>query len=66
MKSKRGRTPVIPKPGDRVMVVSGPWKDQVGTYKGTEETLVGIRHRVSLDNGFGTLIQLKQMKRLRR
>lgn len=62
MKAKIGRTP--PKPGDRVLVVSGPWKNQAGTYEGTEETLVGVRHMVALDKGFGTLIQLKQMKRL--
>jgi len=61
---KRSKFPVLPGPGDKVIIVSGPWKGQTGMYKGPEETLAGMRHLVSLDNGFGTLIQLKQMMRI--
>ncbi len=42
--------------GDRVQIKRGqPWAGEKNTYTGEENTLVGIKHKIQLDNGFGVL-----------
>jgi hypothetical protein len=42
--------------GDRVRIRTGrPWSNEIGTYVGTENTLVGLMYKITLDTGFSTL-----------
>jgi hypothetical protein len=47
--------------GDRVIVTGGAWSGYSGEYAGSEKTLVGVLHKVNLDNGASTLVPLSKI-----
>ena len=47
--------------GDKVIVTGEIWKGEVGEYTCDENTLVGLRHKVELDNGFSGLFSRKDL-----
>jgi hypothetical protein len=51
--------------GDRVIVTGkGAWAGFTGEYAGQEKTIIGILHRVNLDNGRATLRKIQDIKKL--
>jgi hypothetical protein len=48
--------------GTRVLITDGAWKGYSGEYAEVERTLIGVLHRVRLDNGMSTLVSLDSMK----
>jgi hypothetical protein len=52
--------------GERVKIGKGqPWEGEVGTYIREENTLVGIRYRIALDNGFSVLQSYQEIIELK-
>ncbi len=50
--------------GNKVIVIGDWWKGEAGVYAGDERTVIGIRHRVELDNGFSGLFAYKDLSAL--
>lgn len=50
--------------GDRVLLTGGPWGGHSGEYVGPEKTLIGVLHKVRLDNGQTSLVHLVHIKRV--
>jgi hypothetical protein len=51
-------------PGNRVQIIRGKWAGAEGVYAGGEQTPIGNLHRVNLDNGFSSLVQRQDMRRV--
>lgn len=47
--------------GERVVVSGGAWAGYSGEYAGTEKTMIGVLHKVNLDNGMSTLVPENQI-----